>query len=88
MEREFHLQRTTIDHSLLQMAKRGEEFLDETLRFGRLLDLLRSEKVRNDFEKIVVSDTSTKIEKQVSDIIDIILQKNAKMWAVHTSLLP
>lgn len=64
------------------MEKRGENFLEETLRFGRVMDLLRAEKVRGDFERVVVSDTSITIERQVNDIIDWILSKNSKLWKV------
>jgi len=80
MMREFKFQETEIVNALLQMSKRGEEYLEETLRFGKVLQFFNSGKIKEDFEKEIVVDTTTKIERQVNDIIDSILQKNSKMW--------
>ena len=39
------------------MEKRGEEFLEETLRMGRIWDLLmKTDKIKSDFEKVVVGN--------------------------------
>jgi hypothetical protein len=87
MKREFKFQQSEIDNALLQMNNRAQDYLEETLKLTNLLDLLRSEKIKANFERNVVADTSIKIERQVNDIIDVIIQKNAKMWTVYTHLI-
>ncbi len=82
MKKEFENQKTAIEHAIVEMSQRGEHFLDSTLRLGKIFDLLRTEKLKSEFERVVVADTSEKMKRQVNDIIDGILQKNGTMWKV------
>ena len=71
MRRDFKYQANHVDNVLYEMAERGDRFFDETLRFGRIFDLVNSEKIRAEFERQVVGDTSQQIERHVNDLIDL-----------------
>lgn len=80
MRRDFKYQSSRVDNVLYEMAERGDRFFDETLRLGRVFDLLNSEKIRADFERQVVGDTSQEIERHVSALIDWMVEKDYRMW--------
>ncbi len=80
MHRDFAYQRSRVDNVLYAMAERGDRFFDETLRITRIMDLVNSEKVRGEFEREVVADTSREIERHVSDLIDWVVDKDYRQW--------
>ena len=89
MRRDFVYQRNHVDNVLYEMAERGDRFFDETLRLGRLGDLIDGEKVRGEFERQVLADTSQQIERHVSDLIDWLVERDFRQWrAVMTMLAP
>ncbi|MFN8487330.1 MAG: dynamin family protein [Caldilineaceae bacterium] len=80
MRRDFKYQNSHVDNVLYEMAERGDRFFDESMRFGRIFDLINGDKLRGDFEREVVGDTSRQIEKQVSDLIDWMVDKDYRQW--------
>lgn len=80
MRRDFAYQRNRVDNVLYAMIERGDRFFDETLRIARVWDLVNSEKIRGDFEREVVADTSRAIERHVSELIDWLVEKNYRQW--------
>ena len=44
------------------MNARGDEFFEDTIRLGRIFDLIKPEKIREEFERKVVGDTERAIE--------------------------
>jgi small GTP-binding protein len=80
MRRDFRFQRSHVDNVLYEMAERGDRFFDETMRFGRIFDLMNAEKVRGEFDRQVVADTSRQIERHVSDLIDWLVDKDYRQW--------
>ncbi len=80
MEREFGFRLGDIDAELNAMEVRGHEFLDETLRLGRLPDLVRQEKIRTLFEEQVVRDTPQAVERKVEDLIDWMMESTLAQW--------
>ena len=80
MRRDFVYQESRVDNVLYAMAERGDKFFDETMRLTRIFDLVNSEKIRGEFERQVVADTSHEIEKQVSDLIDWMVDKDFRQW--------
>jgi small GTP-binding protein len=69
------------------IEKRGEVFIDDTLRVSKTLELLNSEKVRGRFEREVIADAPAQLERRVSDIIDRFLERNVKFWNDTVQLL-
>ena len=80
MRRDFVYQESRVDNVLYGMAERGDKFFDETMRLTRIFDLVNSEKIRGEFERQVVADTSREIEVQVSDLIDWMVDKDFRQW--------
>jgi small GTP-binding protein len=69
------------------VQKRGEIFIDDTLRVSKTIELLNADKVRGRFEREVVSDAPQQLERRVSDIIDRFLERNVKFWNDTVQLL-
>lgn len=80
MRRDFTYQRSRVDNVLYEMAERGDRFFDDTIRIGRIMDLVNSEKVRGEFEREVMADTSRKVERHVSELIDWVVEKDYRQW--------
>jgi uncharacterized membrane protein YuzA (DUF378 family) len=80
MQRNFKARQSEIDTLLSEMEKRGNEFFDEMIRLGRIIDLIRSARIQLAFEKEVVADTPQKIEARVSELIDWLVEQDLRQW--------
>lgn len=80
MRRDFQYQSDRVDNVLYEMAERGDRFFDENLRVTRILELVNSERLRGEFERRVVADTSRQIEQHVSELIDWLVDKDYRQW--------
>jgi len=80
MKRNFKARIAEIDGLLLAMEKRGNEFLDDRLRLGRIPDLLRSKQLEQDFQDEVVADTPRQIEDRVNELVDWMVQQDLRQW--------
>jgi small GTP-binding protein len=87
MRRDFRYQLSHVDNVLYEMAERGDRFLDEMLRLGRIFDLINGEKLRGQFEREVVADTSRQIERHVGELIDWMVDKDYRQWRAVTEYL-
>lgn len=80
MQRNFQARLGEIDNILYEMEKRGNAFFDETIRFGRIPDLIRTRHVQERFEEEVVQDTPHKLEKRISELIDWMVEQDLRQW--------
>ncbi len=80
MERDFRYQRSRVETVLYEMAERGDRFFDETLRVTRVLELVNGERLRGEFERQVVGDTSREIEQHVHELIDWLVERDYRQW--------
>ncbi len=87
MRRDFQNHFSRVDNVLYAMAERGDLFFDETMRLGRILDLMNGPKISSLFEKEVVADTSRELERQVSEMIDWMVDKDYRQWRAVTDYL-
>jgi small GTP-binding protein len=71
-----HLDR--MEKDLLQMRLRGEEFIDDNMRLLRIPQMLRSKEMRSAFEREVVSDTPTRMEGHIQEIIDWLVERELR----------
>ena len=76
-----------MDNLLDGLEKRGEVFIEDTLRFRKSIELLNTDKVRADFEKTVVSDAPAQLERRVNELIDRFLERNIHFWDTVTSFI-
>lgn len=80
MERSFELHLKDIENIILEMRERGLRFFDKTIRIGRILDLLRAEKIRDEFQKEVIGDSEKRIDRAVQDMIDWMMEQEQRLW--------
>ncbi|NOZ27634.1 MAG: GTP-binding protein [Chloroflexi bacterium] len=80
MRRDFRYHLSHIDNVLHEMTMRGMDFFDEMIRFGRLLDLLNTERVRGEFDRIVIADTVSQIESHVNEMINWLVDQDFRQW--------
>ena len=84
LAREFEFRLAEVDNILQQFENRGVAFFDDTLRIGRVMDLLNKARMQRDFERQVVGDTPQQIEKQVHDVIDWMVASELRQWQAVT----
>jgi small GTP-binding protein len=84
LSREFEFRLAEIDNVLQQFENRGVAFFDETLRIGRISDLLNKPRLQREFERQVVGDVPRQIEKQVHDVIDWMVASELRQWQAVT----
>lgn len=87
MDRDFEFRMADIENVLLEMEQRGQDFFDETLRLGRIFDLLNKERVQKDFENRVVADVPQRIETRVAELIDWLVDADFRQWQAVTEHL-
>lgn len=80
MAREFESHLLRIDRILSDLEDRGEQFFDETFKVTRIFSLLNSSAIRQAFEREVVANTPEQIERQVQDVIDWMVEREARQW--------
>jgi small GTP-binding protein len=80
MRRDFKYHLSHVDNALYAMSERGTRFFDETIRLGRLFDLLNTDKVRGMFEREVVADTTAQVETATHELIDWLVQQDYRQW--------
>lgn len=80
MRRQFAYHLTRIENIIAKMTARGDEFFEETIRLGRIFDLLNSDKIRGQFERTVVSDTEDRIDSTINELIDWMVEQDLRTW--------
>ena len=78
--RDFAYRLSDIDNALLDFESRGANFVEETLRLGRIFDLINKAKIKSDFEKNVVGDLPQAVEKRVEAVIDWMVESELEQW--------
>ncbi|MGE3277024.1 MAG: dynamin family protein [Vicinamibacterales bacterium] len=81
MTRGFELRLAEIDTVLHQFEARGEAFFDDTVRMGRLFDLVNKSRIQLEFERKVIGDLPKQIEQRVESFIDWLVASDLQQWA-------
>src|SRR5690606_24194768 len=81
MQRNFQARLGEIDNILYEMEKRGNEFFDETIRFGRIPDLVRTKHIQREFEDEVVGDTPRRLENRIGELVDWMVEQDLRQWS-------
>jgi small GTP-binding protein len=76
-----------IDAVLLEMDRRGQAYFDETMRLGRITDLLNKSRMQERFEREVVADAPEAIERRVDELIDWLVESDLRQWQSVSSHL-
>ena len=80
MQRDFRYRLSDVENVLLAMNNRGMVYFDETLRLARVFDLINTQRIQNEFERQVVADTPLQIEREVSGLIDWLIEMDLRQW--------
>ena len=80
MQRNFQARLGELDNLLYEMEKRGNAFFDETIRFGRIPDLIRTSHVQQRFEAEVVDETPDKLERRINELVDWMVEQDLRQW--------
>src|SRR5574341_780920 len=80
MERDFIYRMSDIENVLFEMEQRGQDYFDETLRLGRVFDLMNKAKIQREFEGHVVADAPQRIEAKSGEIIDWLVDADLRQW--------
>jgi small GTP-binding protein len=80
MRANFDLRLAEVDNILNEMTVRGLEYLDATLRFGRVVDLFRQQRLSQEFEGAVVGDAPERIDRVAHDLIDWMVDQDLRLW--------
>jgi small GTP-binding protein len=80
MTREFDGRMALVDNVLLEMERRGHDYFDDTMRIGRVMDLLNRSRVQEGFERQVIADAPQQIEKRVNELVDWIVEQDFRQW--------
>ncbi len=80
MAREFEGRMATVDNVLLEMERRGHDFFDDTMRIGRVMDLLNRSRMQEGFERQVVADAPRLIDARVNELIDWLVDQDFRQW--------
>jgi small GTP-binding protein len=78
--RDFEFRMADIDKILLEMERRGSDYFDETMRIGRVMDLLNRSRVQQGFEHQVVADAPQQIERKVGELVDWLVAADLRQW--------
>lgn len=81
----YHLDR--IENIIGKMNARGDDFFEDTIRIGRVFDLMNKDKVKAEFEKRVVGDTEAEIDATVNELIDWMVEQDLRTWESITGYL-
>lgn len=80
MRRQFAYHLTRVENIIHRMNVRGDEFFEETIRIGRVFDLMNSDKIRGEFERKVVGDTERAIDQTIDELIDWMVEQDLRVW--------
>ena len=87
LARGFELRMTAVEKVLADMEARGHAYFEDTLRIGRLFDLLNRARVQKEFADRVIADAPRQIERRVAELIDWLVEQDFRQWQAVTSSL-
>jgi small GTP-binding protein len=87
MRRQFTYHLTRVENVIARMLQRGDAFFEETIRLGRVFDLLNKDKIRGEFERQVVAGTEQQIDAVVDELIDWMVDQDLKIWKSVTDYI-
>jgi small GTP-binding protein len=87
LNRDIEYRMADIDKILLEMERRGHDYFDETMRIGRVMDLLNRSRVQQGFEQQVVGDAPQQIERKVGELVDWLVDADLRQWQGVTNHL-
>ena len=85
--RGFELRVSEVEKVLLEMESRGEKYFEDTIRIGRVMDLLNRSRIQKEFEERVVADSPQEVERLVTELTDWLVDEEFRQWQAVTARL-
>jgi small GTP-binding protein len=83
----FELRMTAVEKVLIEMEARGHQYFEDTLRLGRVFDLLNRSRIEQEFEQRVVADAPAAIDRRVAELIDWLVEQDFRQWGALSATL-
>jgi small GTP-binding protein len=80
LARDFRFRLADVDNVLNDFEKRGAAFFEDTMRIGRILDLMNQARIKAEFERKVVADLPLVVEKRVDEVIEWLVASDMRQW--------
>jgi len=80
MERDVTARLLEVDNIVLAMNERAARFFDETMRLGRVPDLLNTNRIKGQFERDVIADSAARIDDAVRALVDWTVDAELRLW--------
>lgn len=87
MKRDFQGRLANIDNMIYEMNQRGDAFFDDVLKVTRLFDMIKTDRIKHDFEQRVVGDTPYRIEQAVNEMVEWTVERESRIWQEITEYL-
>ncbi len=87
MRRDFDGHLARINNMIYEMNERGDKFFDETLKVTRVFELIKTDRIKKDFEQRVVGDTPHRLEMAVQDMVEWTVEREGRIWREVTEYL-
>ncbi|MFP4394416.1 MAG: dynamin family protein [Anaerolineales bacterium] len=80
MRANFKMRLSDVDNVLYEFESRGMAYFDETIRLGRIFDLINRDKLGDEFERQVIDEVPATIEARVNELIDWLVASTLHQW--------
>jgi GTP-binding protein EngB required for normal cell division len=80
MDGELARQLLKIDEHLQHFSQRAITFIDEKMRFSKLLELLKSKALEQEFQRQAVGDLPIRLEETLGATVDRFVERNLQFW--------
>jgi small GTP-binding protein len=87
LARGFELRMSAVEKVLLEMEARGHAFIEDTLRIGRVFDLINRARMQHEFEDKVIGDAAMLVDRRVSELIDWLVEQDYRQWQALSARL-
>ncbi len=69
-----------IDNLMMEMERRGVDFLDRYIRIGHIMLLRDAAKFREEFERQVFHDWESSVDRTIQESVDWLVKSNMRLW--------
>lgn len=87
LQTDFNARLSVINNLIYELNERGERFFDEVMRVTKVLELIKTDRIKRDFEAQVIADTPRRIENAVQELVDWLVARDLRLWQDVTNYL-
>jgi small GTP-binding protein len=80
MARDFRFRLADVAGVLQEFENRGMRFFDDTMRLGRVFDLLNKARIKSEFAEQVVAGVPEVVARRVQEVIDWLVASDLRQW--------